>query len=262
MSVRASAYAKGGRLCVIGIDEDEELGPIPFAHSLEVGESLPDGSIDLGEETHIELSARVESELSEVIDRERQRLGAEELVERARAGDQNAMAMIEAVRENAEEHGDLKAQNALLAIKTYIDKNPPELEEERYQPRKRSPIIRSLRELPAHEETNYALAVTSWAPAADDPYVAAVALSMGPTIARARVDEIAAGFEANAFRFGYSHFGADRKLDRACDGVDEERARAIRAGQIVGIARTLQGVQSGKLPISKLDPGSAWELGE
>jgi hypothetical protein len=261
VTATATAYCKAGRLCVIGIDEDDELGPIPFAHSLDVGDSIADGAVDLG--AHEELGARVESELGEVINKERQRLGAEELVERSRAGDQNAMAMIEAVREGAEEHQDATATSALAAIRLYIEQTPHEADEERYQPKKREPIIRSLRELPAQGEPDYALAVSSWAPSASEPFVAGVALSMGPTIGRARVDEIRASFEnASAFGFGYSNFGADEAIERACEAGDREQTRAIRAGQIVGLARTLQGVQNGHLPVSRLDPGCGWELGE
>src|ERR1700730_10568722 len=49
--------------------------------------------------------------------------GAEGLVERARAGDQNAMAILQMVGSNARK-GVPKARSALCAVNTYIRDNP------------------------------------------------------------------------------------------------------------------------------------------
>ena len=47
-----------------------------------------------------------------------------ELVDRARANDENAIAMIAGVRENAEK-GDPRAQISCIVIRKYCEENPP-----------------------------------------------------------------------------------------------------------------------------------------
>src|SRR5271169_3611992 len=95
-----TGYVFAGKLCLLGMAKTP-FGPIPLATRISIGSELPDGPVDF---TSIPEAAQptVERAHNDIIDKlqfETMRASAESIVERARAGDQNAMAMIVVVRE-------------------------------------------------------------------------------------------------------------------------------------------------------------------
>src|SRR5882672_4652293 len=101
----ASACVKEGRLCIVGLHDSKEVGLIPFTHTIEVGKDIPDGPVDFGaEDLDEKLSKAIDDArqpMLATIEKQKMQMTAEQLVERARVGDQNAVAMISAIRAGA-----------------------------------------------------------------------------------------------------------------------------------------------------------------
>jgi hypothetical protein len=156
---------------------------------------------------------------------------AESLVRRARAGDQNAMGMIQRVAENAKA-GSVKAKPAAAAIYAYIQANP----------------------------------MTSTTMGSDEPndptFCEAVKLSRGVTLYDNRIhgfmtSHFGAEEERGAFAYGVRnpHEPYPLRLPSTLD-------RAHRMGRTVGLARKLQAVRLPSSPISQYNARVGYELGE
>ncbi len=247
----ASAYVKEGRLCILGVSQTS-MGPVPFAYHADVGKDIPDGPVDLDD---VKVSQAVDESrepIAAMIHRSEMGLAAKSLVERARHGDQNAMAVIREVGVNAK-RGSKRAKKAFQTISRYIERNPADA------PPRPSPIIRSLGSAIAGEsDHHYSAAITTLAPSVTDPYVAALMIANGPKLDEGRVKQLAARFgNEDAFKIGWHSKKPLQAADRHPDMRD-----AIYTGCVVRLAHTLQGVRSGELPVSRLCPIAGWELGE
>lgn len=245
-STVASAHIKGGELTIVGLHQCA-LGPIPFRYSAKV-EGIEDGKVDFGKEDPKvnEAIEKAQAPMAGLIERNKMREAARELVERARLGDQNAMAMISCVREQAEQ-GNKRARTSFRLLKEYIEKHPSS--DGHYSPE--SGLMKTL-----GENVGDDAAISAWAPGVSDSYVAAVVVAGGPPLTKDRVSSIGA------------HFGEDAEVYmlavcspfRLCP--PEVNPSAYNAGCVVGIARKIQGVNSGKFPVSAISPMAGWELGE
>ncbi len=157
---------------------------------------------------------------------------AENLVLRSRQGDQNAMAIIAMVAENAKK-GNRKAVSAFNLIQSYISRNPVEpestmgVEHERHLKK-------------CVEIANFGVALTR-------KRVHAMAKSFGP--------------QAKAFMFGFKNFRDLDKTGRAASTMHGDK-EAIEYGRNVGIARNIQLARHPRLPVRFAFPRIAWELGE
>lgn len=152
------------------------------------------------------------------------------VVRRARNGDQNAMALISLVRENAVK-GHENAKLSYSLMQEYITKNPadgPQVGYEHFRPQKKR--------LPERHP--------SWAKA--------VRLSYGPILSNPRIAGIADHFGAEGQSFLY---GVSRPGIRAAN-------EAHHHGKVVGMARKLQAVRMPNSRISDYSPMVGWELGE
>ena len=254
MKTTASAYVKEGRLCIVGLHSCE-LGPIPFAYSAGVAKEIPDGPVDLDNSDLDPNVLKIIDESKEpmlaIIEREKMRVGAEQLVERARAGDQNAMAMIGEVRQNAEK-GIKKAKRAFAMLHDYI-KSHPILEgssDHHYRaPKVNKQIVRKL-----SDNIGEDAAISAWTPGIPDLYLAALVVASGPVLKPERVTNIGSHFgdDTPRFWFGFEKWNQPKT----------SKDSAVFTGQVVGLARTIQGVREGYLPVSRLCPMAGWELGE
>lgn len=150
---------------------------------------------------------------------------AENLVRSARSGDQNAMAMLQAVGESDSQQSQL----AYEAIQKYIIENPFGDEA--------SPMTKEF-----HPE------------AGTEFLFRCVVLARGPLLDNQRINAMAATFRGQArelFEFGVSNF--DKQV---------KEHPQIQLGQCVGRARSMQALGIPSVPISIFSPGVAWELGE
>lgn len=163
---------------------------------------------------------------------------AHTLVRRSRNGDQNAMAIIALVRDNAKA-GNLQAILTAKIMKQYIDTHP---------------VTADTLDM-GYDDMVPAPAAS---PHADTTKATAIRLAQGPKLDTARVTGFlrAAGFgaeEVSSFKHGYA--------GRPMRNPDPRIQRANKFGAMVSHARKLQEIQAGG-SVSKFDPMIGWELGE
>jgi hypothetical protein len=150
------------------------------------------------------------------------------LVERARVGDQNAMAMISLIGANAKK-GNEKAKEALIEVERYIRHNP---------------VIKSHKALPLAAQAK----------------VNAQSLFMaeGPPLTDDRIRRMAASFGNERDR----HAFADGVNNHENGKIYPHDIPARNIGRTVGYARGLQVISQPGCPISEYSPIVGWELGE
>jgi hypothetical protein len=254
----ASAYVKNGRLCIIGVQESD-VGLVPFTHVVDVGAEVEDGPVSFGEDEDPVITDAIEKArqpMSEKLEEAKMKVIAGQWVDRARAGDQNAMALISGVRQNAM-RGSERAKKAARFLGEYIRANPVDVSDgncKNYltQSVPDKALIQKLAQYKGDDA-----AVSAFAPALSkkDPYLTAVVLADGPHMTGERIVSIGSHFgeEKRDFILGVKGWNVKERI-RGSD--------AFFAGQAVGHARALQGVRTGACPVSYLCRLSGWELGE
>jgi hypothetical protein len=188
--------------------------------------------------------------------------GAAELVERARAGDQNAMAMLAMVGERARE-GVPKARSAFGAVQKYISEHPAPLDqwEEGAQligvlKNPENPddgIFETLLSLPQYQDARLI-------------NTACVVLSHGYPWSKERIHGIDALMEAGSdpqrqYRFGIAHAGNGRMIGPAMSELPDELVGFLCAGHCIGTARKLQLLRRPDTSPGILCKDVEWELG-
>lgn len=187
--------------------------------------------------------------------------GAKELVDRARAGDQNAMAMLQKVGENARA-GDPKARAGHDQVLSYIQKNPVK---SAYDPRA-SQALGILKE-PSNPEGAILDVLVSLPDLPDVGraiQAACVILSKGRPWNKPRVqlvDSLLTPPAQEPFRYAFDHALEPQSLASAREQCDPELSGYLCAGHCIGLARKLQLLRLPQVPASSLCEGIAWELG-
>lgn len=233
----------------MGVD-DSQMGPVPFAVAVSVEGEAPEGPVDLNETpsnvADALLAARqnIKGELT----KGRIKLIAESLVLRARQGDQNAMAMMAAVRTNAAK-GNERAKFTLQLMKGFARHRKPDVSFGLDQLKSENPYERNA-------------AIVAYGPTLelDKLYLM---LANGPDLKVAR-DEICRAIEPSlqgSFVIAYKLCRDPTKLTRVSKAFSREERDVARVGFIVGRAHILQSVRNGG-KISLLSEPAGWELGE
>jgi len=174
-------------------------------------------------------------------DSEKQSYFAGQLVERARVGDQNAMAIISLVRDNSRK-GNPRAQTSFTLIRDYIDKHPVSSQfgcdsEEKNNPKNRNVVM----------------------------------LANGPPLTNNRVMALEASFGAEESREVFMNgLKYHRKtgqpaevidwLDSLKSSLDAIHQRVHEIGEIIGDARAIQVLRKTG-DIKRFCPVIGWELG-
>jgi len=163
------------------------------------------------------------------------RNGAQNLVRRARQGDQNAIAMIVEIRLAAQDPENAKANQAFQALQDYVEASPTAESDKGGQ-------------VPALVQT----AVLANGELLTDEQIHAMANAFG--------DE---GM-AEVFMFGVEHFREPQTLIEAAKELEHlpEGKRLLHLGRNVGMARNIQAVRMPHVPISEFSSMVGWELGE
>lgn len=149
------------------------------------------------------------------------------LIRRARAGDQNAMAMIAMIRKAADK-GSVIAQVTSQMIRDYLAKNP----------------------VPG-------ASMGAESTDADPLYAKAVALSHGPLLTNTRIASMTEALDGRTRELFFqgmkwaSHESAPKR-----------GAASYEAGRVVGMARALQAVRMPSSPVSKQSRAAGAEMGE
>jgi hypothetical protein len=259
----ATAYVRNGRLCIVGLHEDDATGPVPFTHTVELPEGVEDGPVVIGaEDQEPAITTAIEKARQPMlskIEESKMRMTAEQWVERARAGDQNAMALIQGVRRGAL-RGVERAKRAARLLAEYIHSHPVDMEQNhtRYLPAHVEPSTNMTVAKKLSQFVGDEAAIGAWSPtiAKSDPYLAVLILASGPNMSPERVKAIAAHFGADQRAF-WNGFNARNECM-----VGRNQLDAYHAGKAVSGARTLQGVRVGAFPISRFCRVAGWEMGE
>jgi hypothetical protein len=191
-----------------------------------------------------------------------QKDGAKELVERARAGDQNAMAMLQMVGDNARK-GVPAAKSAALQVKAYISDNPAPLEHWE----EGAHIIGVLKNPDNSDEDVFSTLLLL--PQFEDARLvntACVVLSMGDPWTRERIHALdsvleAGGDQQHAFRMGVEKSGDANFMRQTFRSMPAELSGFLCAGHCIGMAHKLQAVRQNGASVGLLCRDVEWELG-
>jgi hypothetical protein len=193
-----------------------------------------------------------------------QKEGAKELVERARAGDQVARAIIGMTGENARS-GHPVAKKGYTYILDYIKKNPIKSIKTRYGIGVEG--MKALSEIEAQPSDERLLDVLCSLPVIGDHIViqgACTLLGNGPAWTKERVIEIKKPLgdkEANLFQYGYAFGSEARKIRPVAKQLPKEAIGYLCAGHCIGSARKMQLAKNPQVPIGILSKEIGWELG-
>jgi hypothetical protein len=189
---------------------------------------------------------------------------ARDIADRARAGDQNAVAQIAVVRDKAQA-GDRDYQVAWRMLYEYMTRNPPRYAEmgaeESY----------ALGILKAADQNDPFLVATTLAslPQYGTPSLiqtATVALSQASPWTNARVRAIEDSYpdpnEKDVFRFGVFNGPDGKKIKPIASRLSPPQVGTLCAGYCLGTARKIQLARLGNVPPSRvLGSDIGWELG-
>ncbi len=187
--------------------------------------------------------------------------GAKELVQRARAGEQNAMAILDMVGRNAK-HGDPKAVSAHALILEYIRKKPI-----KHGGTIGSEVAKTLGVLRHNNPIEHTVdALTKLPSYADEDAInaACVLLANGAPLNKSKVKTVDSFFQGQnqaVFRFGYSFSSEGDKLGSAIKQLDGKGMGVLCAGHCIGTARKIQLARLSNVPVSVLGSDIAWEIG-
>lgn len=265
--INAAAYVTGKNLCIVGV-ADTRLGAIPFACTTAIkGEAeVADGPIDVGSELPPEVQAALDEGSKESmlrITRDSFALAAESLVERARQGDQVALATIVLIRKAAVK-GSERAKRGLRALEHYARKN--KISTTSFG-RDTSRLSASLDK---HHETSleYSSAIRAIVPvlAGKDPDCAIVTLANGPELLGEKnetVEKLSQGLSEaarKAFRYGFSNSYHSAKVASVAHRLSEGERESLQLGYCVAMAKRIQAVRLPGTPIKVLSSAASWEL--
>lgn len=188
---------------------------------------------------------------------------AEELVKRARYGDENAMALIQRVGENARA-GNPTAKSAYAYIADYIKNNPTTVQSPMgAEEVSKLGILRAA----GHNPPNVVFGVLASLPQSGNTDLiqgAIVALSNACLWNKDRIgmyDEMFSGDQQlqNLWRFGYA-FSASVGIPPGTS-LSPSDIGVVCGGHCIGTARKLQLARLKHIPLSVLGPQVGWEMG-
>jgi len=186
--------------------------------------------------------------------------GASSLVRRARMGDQNAMGMLQTIAHDAEQ-GSAKARESLALIKSYIQANPPKVDEsvsfgEEMVAKKATSVLVKRQDAPPF------VAIFFLSVGGDKAIMGgAIILANGPPLTNERIRDIVCSIENPEIR--KCVYTAIAFFNRVAGAKLPGNALPYaRAGECIGLARGLQKVRQPGAKVSKFDPMVGWELGE
>jgi hypothetical protein len=199
------------------------------------------GSVNMGAETNPEWLNKAIDKARYVIANKADQVASErhiaDVVDRARAGDQNAMALISMVRSNAQK-GNPRAIASERAFRNYMDKHPAESS--------------MGSELVTPPDANRAKKVQT-----------ALVFANGRHLDSEVLRRFGSSFgeEAECFFQGARDWNKNLTPSVA-RSADPYRLQVYEIGQVLGRARAMQQMRRPEVPISSYDPQVGWELGE
>jgi hypothetical protein len=249
---------------------DTPHGIIPFAYHTRLKGNPPDGPVDFGsEETHPAITQAIHGAggpIQHKIAVEKLKLAAENLVERARQGDQVAQGTLIEMRKNAQA-GSERALVAYRTCREYIRSHPVD-RPVNFGAENNTAIvhIRKAIQLPI-STTRYAAIVAAFVPNVgaefDATENAAVAMADGPPIDKQVVREVMTMMgKKNAFLAGYKNALKEGRIKGYLAKLNTEGRKAMQVGYALGLAKVLQHVRKADTMFTDVWPDIGWEMGE
>lgn len=215
-------------------------------------------------------------------------------VRRARAGDQNAAAMLRRIGEEARRGASERAVAAFRVAKEYIDRHPatpfvlgaepaviadtPQSRapaastaivvrpKPKVDPELRKPILPRGIFDKLFDPDSFALTVIRACQYRNGLPAAAVVLAAGPLLTNPVIHQIGTtnfgSDESSAVFFHGVKFPEEEAWIEVAPHLDIPLRRCLAIGQCVGRARKIQAVRMPRSPISNYSPVAGWELGE
>ena len=204
-----------------------------------------------------------------------------DLVQRARVGDQNAVAMLMMLKKSALAGGEL-AKTSMTLVDKYIKENPmpdwagcigfgcsPATQV----------IINQLHSRIGADPDDYAQAIHDELPRIDNPQFAAVPLANLGNLLMDKKGKLARTLYGNprikslikklhnrgavqAFVYGMQSCNKPISKLKPEGEYSQDKRAALHMGRSIGIARKIQAVRLPNVPIATISPMAAWELGE
>lgn len=236
------AHVYNGQLCATGLCPTP-FGIVPVEYSIIVPDDVPNGPVVAGAElpeTLNETIAHTVKVLEMKAKKDELALAAESLVERTRAGDQNAMGMIAMIKRNAQ-NGSPRAKRSLDLIADYIRRHPVKNVSNPFGNEQKP------------EESNILFRAT-------------VALANGAPLSNTRIQAMASTFgtedEEKLFLYAVVNYKKPDLIDSLAGKFGQWVRNVVQLGKNVGTARGIQLVRMPGTPISAFDAKVGWELGE
>jgi hypothetical protein len=263
------AHVKGQTLHLLGM-VSTSFGVFPFSLDFPLSRRQANRPVDMHGETDPEIVTTIFRGLGTVMQTAQNgkvEAAARNLVERSRAGDQNALSLICAVRQNRTKSP--RVQASYDAIQDYIKRHPaPEqtyFQGENVESSAPRILAEAIKTSP--DEGDRAAAVSAFLPHEPSivPAVSAHVLANGPDI-DGRFVIIIEGHLPKPLRRLFRRAMRTRKPDD-CDLITRQikssHARDVfRLGWALGRAAIEQAMKRGEVPISHYSEDVAWELGE
>ena len=268
--LHSKAWIEAGRMHVLGFAETP-LGLLPFSVSRKVQGGLEDGPVTFGADAHpaaVAASKKLVGQASHQVESGQMKAAAKQLVDRARLGDQNAVAMIIRVRENAKK-GSGKAKTALGLMLAYAKGGTKSASQFGSF---FSSALASLRDTivrvksPAQYAAQVAVHVPEIGVSIADSANAAQALSKGPPITADLLTTMQVGLATDqakaAFQYGVKACGNPKALVAASKTADADTKKALQLGFVAGLGKKFQDIRKPNASIASFSQAAAWELGE
>lgn len=252
---RAAAYVKKNRLCILGVYMSKR-GPIPFSYACQC--KAEDGKIDIGGNVPpnvVHALDKGQERIMRDVKKKKLSFAIQSLVERSRAGDQNAIAMIVMIRENAKK-GSKKAKRTQRLLEHYVTGNPVAdfgADNTGIKSPKNAQIFTLNCELRGKDCTRAIQALTTMDAGLSKARTAAV-LANGPALYgnTLRLKNLVDSLEPEA----------EKQKSIVAGVLNWKNPRTDYYGSCIGLARTMQLVAARKASIGSLSKMAAWELGE
>lgn len=185
------------------------------------------------------------------------------LVDRARQGDQNAMGMIAAIRNNSG-RGNPKAKLAAQHMHAYIQSNP--VKRRTNFGKERRATFGALQRVKAVKGKGYGRQVVKFVlemgENVQDSKLAAHVLATGRPIDLVAIRDILAAIPPDirgVLRVSYYN---PHHAHRMCKGLEPAELKVLQLGYILGMCHRIQEVCKPETPLAPFSPMVAWELGE
>lgn len=263
-----TTFVENGVMSIIGL-ATTPVGVSPYHFRSKVPPDVADCFIDRSNNANHPAVQKVlkasEGPISFGVEKGQIEKSVENLVERARLGDQNAVAIITQMRVNAKKGVEL-AKLSMAVMKDYIDRNPAG---NPYRPARFGGVFSAMGEMVqkcGKTPMGVVAAAVTITPIVTDSVTAqetaASILADKPlpnTTLKIAGEASGAG---EAFRMGYSLSGDQRRYQLLVDHAPEEKKFAVQMGYTLGVAKRIQAARDPDQPISKLSKVAGWENGE